>query len=32
MLNLFNSLFGRYNENIKANVEIYTWATCPYCI
>ncbi len=23
MLNLFNSLFGRYNENIKANVEIY---------
>jgi glutaredoxin 3 len=32
MLNLFNSLFGRYNENIQANVEIYTWATCPYCI
>jgi glutaredoxin 3 len=32
MLNLFNSLFGRYNENIKANVEIYTWATCPHCI
>jgi glutaredoxin 3 len=32
MLNLFNSLFGRYNENIQANVEIYTWVTCPYCI
>ena len=32
MLNLFNSLLGRHPERIKANVEIYTWQTCPYCI
>lgn len=31
-MELFNSIFGRHPENIKANVEIYTWATCPYCI
>lgn len=23
---------GRHREQIKANVEIYTWQTCPYCI
>jgi glutaredoxin 3 len=32
MLNFFNSLLGRHPERIKANVEIYTWQTCPYCI
>lgn len=32
MLNSINSLLGRHPEKIKANVEIYTWATCPYCI
>ncbi len=32
MLNLFNSLFGRDPEKIKADVEIYTWQTCPFCI
>ncbi|MBD3884363.1 glutaredoxin 3 [Phormidium tenue FACHB-886] len=24
--------WGRKPEAIKANVEIYTWQTCPYCI
>ncbi|WP_009631428.1 glutaredoxin 3 [Synechocystis sp. PCC 7509] len=23
---------NRHPERIKANVEIYTWQTCPYCI
>ena len=32
MLDFFNSLFKRQPEKIKANVEIYTWATCPFCI
>ncbi len=32
MLNFLNSLLGRHPERIKANVEIYTWQTCPYCI
>lgn len=32
MLDSINSLLGRYPGKIKANVEIYTWATCPYCI
>ncbi|MEI6443615.1 MAG: glutaredoxin 3 [Nostocales cyanobacterium ELA583] len=32
MLNSLNSLLGRHPEQIKANVEIYTWQTCPYCI
>ncbi|AKG21961.1 glutaredoxin 3 [Calothrix sp. 336/3] len=32
MLNIFNSLLNRHPERIKANVEIYTWQTCPYCI
>jgi glutaredoxin 3 len=32
MLNSLNSLFGRQPEKMKANVEIYTWQTCPYCI
>ncbi|MBE9128740.1 MULTISPECIES: glutaredoxin 3 [unclassified Coleofasciculus] len=32
MLDFLNSLLGRHPERIKANVEIYTWQTCPYCI
>ncbi|GAX35356.1 glutaredoxin 3 [Nodularia sp. NIES-3585] len=32
MLNFLNPLFGRHPERVKANVEIYTWQTCPYCI
>ena len=32
MLNFLNSLLGRDLEQVKANVEIYTWQTCPYCI
>jgi glutaredoxin 3 len=32
MLELINSLLNRHPENIKANVEIYTWQTCPFCI
>lgn len=32
MLDFFNSLLGRRPEHVKANVEIYTWQTCPFCI
>ena len=32
MLETINSLLNRHPEKIKANVEIYTWQTCPYCI
>lgn len=32
MLNFLNSVLNRHPERIKANVEIYTWQTCPYCI
>ncbi|MGB5594340.1 MAG: glutaredoxin 3 [Crocosphaera sp.] len=32
MFNIFNSWLGRHPEKIKANVEIYTWQTCPFCI
>lgn len=32
MLDFLNPLFGRHPERVKANVEIYTWQTCPYCI
>ncbi|BAZ06580.1 glutaredoxin 3 [Calothrix sp. NIES-3974] len=32
MFDVLNSLLGRHPEQIKANVEIYTWQTCPYCI
>jgi glutaredoxin 3 len=31
-MNLINSFFGRKPKQVKANVEIYTWQTCPYCI
>ena len=32
MLEFINPLLGRHPERIKANVEIYTWRTCPFCI
>ncbi|MBE9177107.1 glutaredoxin 3 [Oculatella sp. LEGE 06141] len=32
MLGFLKSIFERHPENVKANVEIYTWQTCPYCI
>ena len=32
MFNILNSWLDRHPENIKANVEIYTWQTCPFCI
>ena len=32
MPDFLNSLLNRNPEKIKANVEIYTWATCPFCI
>ena len=32
MFNLINSLLGRHPERVKADVEIYTWQTCPFCI
>lgn len=32
MLTFLNSLLGRHPERVNANVEIYTWQTCPYCI
>ncbi len=32
MLDFLNPLLGRNPEQIKANVEIYTWQTCPFCI
>ena len=32
MLDFLNPILNRHPERIKANVEIYTWATCPFCI
>lgn len=32
MLDFLNPILGRQSDRIKANVEIYTWATCPFCI
>jgi len=32
MLKTLNSLLKRHPEQVKANVEIYTWQTCPFCI
>lgn len=32
MFNFLNSLLNRHPERIKAQVEIYTWQTCPYCM
>ncbi|MDX2214286.1 MAG: glutaredoxin 3 [Oculatellaceae cyanobacterium bins.114] len=32
MLDFLNPILGRNPDRVKANVEIYTWQTCPYCI
>jgi len=32
MLDALNNLLGRHPERNQANVEIYTWQTCPFCI
>ncbi|AFZ13848.1 glutaredoxin 3 [Crinalium epipsammum PCC 9333] len=32
MLEFLNPILGRHPEQVKANVEIYTWQTCPFCI
>lgn len=32
MFDFLNPILGRNPERIKANVEIYTWQTCPFCI
>ncbi|MDJ0567579.1 MAG: glutaredoxin 3 [Pleurocapsa sp. MO_192.B19] len=32
MFDFLNPILNRHPERIKANVEIYTWATCPFCI
>ena len=32
MFKLLNSILNRHPEQVKANVEIYTWQTCPFCI
>jgi glutaredoxin 3 len=32
MLDFLNNLLNRHPEKLKADVEIYTWATCPFCI
>ncbi|MEO0948043.1 MAG: glutaredoxin 3 [Cyanobacteria bacterium J06641_5] len=32
MLQFLNNFLGRNPERVKANVEVYTWQTCPYCI
>jgi glutaredoxin 3 len=32
MFDFLNPLLGRHPERINANVEIYTWQTCPFCI
>ncbi|EGJ32972.1 MULTISPECIES: glutaredoxin 3 [Moorena] len=32
MLDFLNPILGRNPEQMKANVEIYTWQACPFCI
>jgi len=32
MLDFLNPLLGRNPERMKANVEIYTWQVCPFCL
>lgn len=32
MLDFLASLMGRRPKPVNAQVEIYTWQTCPYCI
>ncbi|MBW4537847.1 MAG: glutaredoxin 3 [Myxacorys chilensis ATA2-1-KO14] len=31
-MQFFDFLLGRPSDQLKSNVEIYTWQTCPYCI
>ncbi|MBT9312538.1 glutaredoxin 3 [Leptothoe kymatousa] len=31
-MEFLNRLLGRDPDAVKANIEIYTWQTCPYCI
>lgn len=31
-MQLLDRLLGRTPDAVKANVEIYTWQICPYCI
>ncbi|MGI0486068.1 glutaredoxin 3 [Pantanalinema rosaneae CENA516] len=31
-MNPLNTLLNRHPERVNANVEIYTWQTCPFCI
>jgi glutaredoxin 3 len=32
MFSLLTRFFNRHSADIQADVEIYTWQTCPYCI
>lgn len=32
MLDFLNPLLDRHPERVKADVEIYTWLPCPFCI
>lgn len=32
MLPFLNRFFNRQSDAVQANIEIYTWQTCPYCI
>ncbi len=32
MLDFLNPLLNRHPEKYKADVEMYTWTTCPFCI
>jgi glutaredoxin 3 len=31
-MSLLNLLLGQSSPQVKANVELYSWQTCPYCI
>lgn len=32
MFPFLNRFFDRRSDEVRAEVEIYTWQTCPYCI
>jgi glutaredoxin 3 len=32
IIDFLNPILGRYPDRVRANVEIYTWQLCPYCI
>ncbi len=32
MMNQINRWLNRHPERVQAQVEIYTWQTCPFCI